>query len=269
LFHCSSEKSTSDYPLYPAMYSASGVSTKDLQRARQYAKKKRASVACSRCKNAKTRCSDYRPCSRCKKSGVVDSCTNSDSSVDHSPDMDFTGVSHSAFSQQDKIGGENIELANDEHSHVNRPVVQNLPEFVPTVSTGFKNGPFGNSALLGYHASSPQEHHGLFVEAHGQATDELNHRILHFAQSLRTPSNLMMLQAQSFQPLPTMPYAPRIHPAWPSPWLLPTPAPPPYSALHLGGPPVLTPPIDALHLMLALAATAGAARPAGPPLPRF
>jgi hypothetical protein len=52
------------------------VSTKDLQKARQNAKRKRTFVACARCKRTKTKCSDYRPCNKCKKSGA--DCTNSD-----------------------------------------------------------------------------------------------------------------------------------------------------------------------------------------------
>ena len=42
-----------------------GVSSKDIQKARQMAKRKRSSVACSRCKMAKLKCSDYRPCKQC------------------------------------------------------------------------------------------------------------------------------------------------------------------------------------------------------------
>ena len=41
------------------------VSSKDIQKARQSAKRARASAACFRCKTAKVKCSDYRPCKRC------------------------------------------------------------------------------------------------------------------------------------------------------------------------------------------------------------
>ncbi len=50
------------------------VSSKDIQKARQIAKRNRASVACSRCKAAKIRCSDYRPCKQCTASNAAQSC---------------------------------------------------------------------------------------------------------------------------------------------------------------------------------------------------
>ncbi len=47
------------------------VSSQDLQRVRKNAKRTRASVACARCKAAKTKCSGYRPCKRCSDSNVA------------------------------------------------------------------------------------------------------------------------------------------------------------------------------------------------------
>ena len=47
------------------------VSSKDLLKARQSAKRSRTSVACARCKVAKIKCTEYRPCKRCVKSRVV------------------------------------------------------------------------------------------------------------------------------------------------------------------------------------------------------
>ena len=44
------------------------VSFKALQKARRMAKRSRAAIACARCKDAKMRCSDSRPCKRCIKS---------------------------------------------------------------------------------------------------------------------------------------------------------------------------------------------------------
>jgi hypothetical protein len=44
------------------------VSSKDLQKARQMAKRNRTSVACARCKKAKSKCTDYRPCKKCVES---------------------------------------------------------------------------------------------------------------------------------------------------------------------------------------------------------
>ena len=54
------------------------VSTKDLQIARRNAKRTRASKACVRCKSSKTQCSDYRPCKRCKNTGLGGSCIDND-----------------------------------------------------------------------------------------------------------------------------------------------------------------------------------------------
>ena len=54
------------------------VSTKDLQIARRNAKRTRASKACVRCKSSKTQCSDYRPCKRCKNTGLGGICIDKD-----------------------------------------------------------------------------------------------------------------------------------------------------------------------------------------------
>ena len=44
------------------------VSSKQIQKARQMAKRCRTAVACVRCKTAKSKCSDYRPCKQCVNS---------------------------------------------------------------------------------------------------------------------------------------------------------------------------------------------------------
>ena len=51
-----------------------GVSSKDIQKARQNALRIRASVACFHCKSGKIKCSDYRPCKNCAGRGQV--CLN-------------------------------------------------------------------------------------------------------------------------------------------------------------------------------------------------
>ena len=43
------------------------VSTRDLQRIRRMAQRTRTRPLCQECKSAKAKCSDYRPCSRCKR----------------------------------------------------------------------------------------------------------------------------------------------------------------------------------------------------------
>ena len=47
------------------------VLSSDIQKARKFAKRRRASIACKSCKGLKSKCSDYRPCARCKKSNTV------------------------------------------------------------------------------------------------------------------------------------------------------------------------------------------------------
>ena len=47
-----------------------GVTSTDVQKARQTAKRNRTSIACSRCKAAKMKCSDYRPCKQCTNASI-------------------------------------------------------------------------------------------------------------------------------------------------------------------------------------------------------
>jgi hypothetical protein len=54
-----------------------GVSSEDIQKARQRAKRSRASAACIRCKAAKIKCSDYRPCKNCVDSRKSEDCEDS------------------------------------------------------------------------------------------------------------------------------------------------------------------------------------------------
>jgi hypothetical protein len=55
-----------------------------LLRARRLAKRSRAETACQLCKASKLRCSDYRPCARCKKVGA-ELCTDMRSSTPRTP----------------------------------------------------------------------------------------------------------------------------------------------------------------------------------------
>jgi hypothetical protein len=57
----------------------SGVTSKDIQRARRAALRTRSSIACAQCREAKTKCNDYRPCSRCKHNGDADNCRSDQS----------------------------------------------------------------------------------------------------------------------------------------------------------------------------------------------
>jgi hypothetical protein len=51
------------------------VSSMDIQKARRSARRKRVSIACDRCKVAKVKCSDYRPCKNCQHSGSKQLCS--------------------------------------------------------------------------------------------------------------------------------------------------------------------------------------------------
>ena len=53
-----------------------GISSKDLQKVRRNAERKRTSVACARCKMGKSKCSDYRPCKKCKLSNLAGGCVD-------------------------------------------------------------------------------------------------------------------------------------------------------------------------------------------------
>jgi hypothetical protein len=64
----------------------SGITTKVLQKARRNAERKRVSVACARCKIGKTKCSDYRPCKKCKHSNVTGLCVEVSISIPQSAD---------------------------------------------------------------------------------------------------------------------------------------------------------------------------------------
>jgi hypothetical protein len=71
-----------------------GVSSDDIQKARQRAKRTRVTAACTRCKSAKIRCSDYRPCKHCVDSNKGDECVESneeesESNAVHSVSMGF------------------------------------------------------------------------------------------------------------------------------------------------------------------------------------
>ena len=65
-------KMHSKYNLIP-----NGVSSEDIQKARQRAKRSRVSIACTRCKSAKIRCSDYRPCKHCVDCRLAEFCVES------------------------------------------------------------------------------------------------------------------------------------------------------------------------------------------------
>jgi hypothetical protein len=71
--------------MHQQVNSRPAVDSAQLLRLRRLAKRSRAEAACQLCKASKLRCSDYRPCARCKKVGA-NSCmdlTASATSVPH------------------------------------------------------------------------------------------------------------------------------------------------------------------------------------------
>ena len=70
-----------------------------LQRARRMALRSRAAMACPPCKASKTRCSDGRPCARCKKAGN-EFCTDTQS-VPRSTSLDTSLSSTAVYDLSD------------------------------------------------------------------------------------------------------------------------------------------------------------------------
>ena len=83
-----------------------------LSRARRMAKRRRTEAACDRCKKQKTKCSDYRPCLRCKSSGGIKICTSS--SLDPSGRI---SVEESYFHPKQANSIDDFRLGNEESTH--------------------------------------------------------------------------------------------------------------------------------------------------------
>ena len=113
------------------------VSAKDLQIARRNAKRTRASKACVRCKSSKTQCSDYRPCKRCKNTGLGGSCIDKDADEcvayqfvnpcpTPSPAREMISITHEANATS--LGTKDH---NQKSSLQNRYDLQTKPESIP------------------------------------------------------------------------------------------------------------------------------------------
>jgi hypothetical protein len=105
----------------------SGISTKDLLKARRNAERKRASVACIRCKAAKTKCSDYRPCKKCKYSNMAGGCVDEVFSTPHPADTRSSSaladagehewcMGNGPFVVQDRFPPDRVSTASDFHT---------------------------------------------------------------------------------------------------------------------------------------------------------
>ena len=80
-----------------------GVSSKDIQKARRSAKRKRAAVACSRCKAGKIKCSEYRPCKQCVILKVAHSCSNTNAGAKTSPSGETRRIDSGVLSSSAEI----------------------------------------------------------------------------------------------------------------------------------------------------------------------
>ena len=289
------------------MHSALDVSGKDLQKARQSAKRKRASAACTRCKGSKTKCSEYRPCSKCKKSGLTDTCTDGDSiyripaancpeiqaEISPSNSQPFRGDETLYFEKQDnsrKItenGGASWNTTNHLTATCLSSEITTSLHHIPGAKAATVvaiNGPVGASASnLKFHCAAripsmldsrvPATHANLRYIMQDQASDRTLHRRhqsdLLSAQIIR-PAPHPMLQAQIL--LRSILQAQQ--PNFPSPSNQLTSASLPHAVSALLSPaagpfPSPQPDSDTLRLILALRVAAAAAPLARPPPPRF
>jgi hypothetical protein len=149
-----------------------GISSKDIQKARQNAKRKRTSVACAPCKAAKTKCSEYRPCQKCLKSdaqvGCVDNSVRSaksgpshlSSSIHHKSQhthFDEQAMPVSAGRQNDFYQTRHCTLDRDEgqrdHNTTGQmPNLLNIPDELPTLMR--LPCPWIDDSMLGPHVAS-------------------------------------------------------------------------------------------------------------------
>ncbi len=93
-----------------------------LQRARRMAQRSRAAAACLPCKTSKARCSDYRPCARCKKTGGTDICTDSQSALQNTS-LENIGTFSSYILTNRSLDGQMIsvvELYSDSYQQFSR-----------------------------------------------------------------------------------------------------------------------------------------------------
>ena len=190
-----------------------GVSSKDLLKVRQNAKRKRTAVACTRCKSSKTKCSDYRPCSKCKKAGASDSCIR---------DMDFSRIAAGIPSRPASFPG-------DERSSLISNGHRGASTYASSSTDIRLAGPFQITNLLDFHMAVP--HQQQIVQ--DQTADEMllmgiRPDVL-WAQIL--PAHLI-LQAQHLQ---NMSYAQPLQPNPPSHSPLSTSAFLPYAVAALLG----------------------------------
>ncbi len=50
----------------------------EIRKARRLANRTRSSIACFSCRKSRTKCNEFRPCARCQKIGLTESCAVND-----------------------------------------------------------------------------------------------------------------------------------------------------------------------------------------------
>jgi hypothetical protein len=248
------------------------ASSKDIQKARQSAKRTRAAVACARCKVGKLKCSDYRPCKRCLGSNRGESCADwrmtadctatSSNQVQHHGSSHQNGFAYRSVEAQMRAPWSNTEykLPNLPHGYKYRSssATYNVFASQPGLESrdqqyGFRNVStahgMGSSPAIGFNASDM-----LQRQAGSSPTEEDGNR---YEPIGAPPANV---GGSSRNVLAVLPSISSIYP----------PSPPVAAAIHLAplspAPPVLQPPnsgnyraflpgsADALNRLLALAA---------------
>jgi hypothetical protein len=122
----------------------SGISTKDLQKARRNAVRKRASVACARCKAGKMKCSDYRPCKKCKDSDLAGNCAVQTANSRHDTStivLPITSLAPGFLTSRHYFPGPSrfeseTQYTRDTHPPPSAPLQRPAPQtFLPPVAT--------------------------------------------------------------------------------------------------------------------------------------
>jgi hypothetical protein len=109
--------------------SSAGVYRDDpLQRARRMAQRSRAASACLSCKASKARCSDYRPCARCKKAGGTGVCTDPQK---EQPKVSLNGWSASIDTFEVELDGSATRAMFSSEYHYLHPQLPRTSSFSP------------------------------------------------------------------------------------------------------------------------------------------
>ena len=231
------------------------VSSKDIQDARRSAKRTRALSACMRCKRAKIKCSDFRPCKGCTDAQIGPSCRDTTTTmkkfIDCSEMKKFKSESYSTISSETKVpdavtsdNANNATIQTSTAAEVSSSEAVSDPRQQLLASSSSYLPGF--SALLDVVMPSH-----LAFRAHGLGL--VSDRRIAPETAIHAPSRFTAMR--SSMPLVTDRGSPFHHqplaPAWPLP-----PLPPPSHYQGPQGPPLPThsesPHIDGIPLLLML-----------------